>query len=332
MTRSRRAVLAALFVIAFADPVLAQPTLWQRVAKPHAVAEAKLLASLERMLDSAKQNGMFELGLDREIARGAVAMIELSGVTEPTDPSLVCVEAEAFIEADIGREADARRLLESALERLSPGTRAAQAWNTLAAALGRLDDSKTQYRAYTKVIELTWNSETRALAFYNRGEVTMREHDLAGARADYLKAVAEAREPSLVALSRYGLAVAEERLGDLPAAYAVLDKAVLVRLPVPPFPAEDPLDLPGVFFVPPYEENYIRALRAMAVGRRSTDPEERRDAYETAVAQWDTYLAQAAEDEPFLENARAHRARSQRELDRIPAPHQNAPHRGPVRR
>jgi tetratricopeptide (TPR) repeat protein len=242
-------------------------------------------------------------------------MIELSGLSAPVDPSLACVEAQALIEADVGREVEARHLLEGAIAELPPGSRAASAWHGLATALSRLDDSKAQYQAYSRVIELTWNPEIRALSFYNRGEVTMRERDLVGARADYTKAVAEAREPSLVALARYGLAVAEERLGDLPAAYAVLDKAVLVRLPVPPFPAEDPLDLPGVFFVPAYEENYIRALRAMAVGRRSSDPEARHDVYETAVAEWDTYLARSSEDEPYRENARAHRARAARELE-----------------
>ena len=209
----------------------------------------------------------------------------------------------------------ARRLLEGAIERLPEGSRAASAWKVLATALGRLGDSKAEYQAYSRVIELTWNPEVRAFSFYNRGKVTMREGDLAGARADYAKAVAEAREPSLVALARYGLAVAEERLGDLPAAYAMLDKAVLVRLPAPPFAAEDPLDLPGVLFVPSYEENYIRALRSMAVGRRSSDPEARHDAYETAVAEWDTYLARSVEDDPYRENARTHRARAARELE-----------------
>jgi tetratricopeptide (TPR) repeat protein len=187
-------------------------------------------------------------------------------------------------------------------------------------ALGRTDDSKAQHHAYTRVIELTWDPEVRALAYYNRGEVTMRERDLLNARADYEKAVAGGRDPSLIALARYGLAVAEERLGDLPAAYAVLDKALLVNLPVPPFPAADPLDLPSVYFVPVYEENYIRALRAMAIARRALLVAERRDAYETAVAEWDVYLARAPDDEPFRENARALRARAERELGRIPVP------------
>jgi hypothetical protein len=182
-------------------------------------------------------------------------------------------------------------------------------------ALGRLDELKAQHHAYSKVIELTWDPELRALSFYNRGEVSMHERELFAARSDYERAILGGRDPSVVALARYGLAVAEERLGDLPAAYATLDKALAVRLPVPPFTSEDPLDLPSVFFVPPHEENYIRALRAMAAGRRAADANERRDAYETAVAEWDTYLARATETDPYRDNARSHRARSQGELD-----------------
>jgi tetratricopeptide (TPR) repeat protein len=318
MRRVSRALLSALVLLALAPPVVAESGFWQRFSEPRALMEQKLLSSLERTLDDASRGGMFEFGFDRELARGAVAMIELSGLTEPEDPRLAVVQARALVEADIGREEDARRLLEGAIEKIPPGSSAAAAWSTLAAALGRGDDSKAQHHAYTRVIELTWDPESRALAYYNRGEVTMRERDLSNARADYQKAVAAARDPSLVALARYGLAVAEERLGDLPAAYAVLDKALLVSLPVPPFPAADPLDLPSVYFLPVYEENYIRALRAMALARRALLVAERRDAYETAVAEWDIYLARAPEDEPFRENARALRARTDKELRKLP--------------
>jgi tetratricopeptide (TPR) repeat protein len=309
-------VLVAGALSSGASPAFAQASFWQRVAKPEVRAEAKLLASLERMLDDANRSGMVEIGLDRELARAAVAMIELSGTGAPADPRLARIEAEALVEADLGREADAQKLLEDALARLPPGSRAASAWNSLAIALGRLDAPKAQHRAYSKVIELTWDPEVRALAYYNRGEVSMHERELAAARSDYEQAISGGRDPSVVALARYGLAVAEERLGDLPAAYATLDKALLVRLPVPPFPTDDPLDLPSVYFVPAHEENYIRALRAMATGRRTSDENERRDAYETAIAEWDTYLARATDSDPYRENARSHRTRAQRELDK----------------
>ena len=172
-------------------------------------------------------------------------------MSEPSDPHLACVEAQALVEADIGREADARRLLEGAIERASARfARGVTLGVMLAFALARLDDQEAQYRAYSKVIELTWDPEVRALAFSNRGDVAMLERDLAGARSDYEQAILGGGDPEIVALARYGLAVAEERLGDLPAAYAALDKALVVKLPVPPFPSEDPLRSPERLFRP----------------------------------------------------------------------------------
>jgi hypothetical protein len=58
----------------------------------------------------------------------------------------------------------------------------------------------------------------------------------------------------------------------------------------------------------------------MAIGRRATDQRERNDAFETAVAEWDIYLARAPDDEPFRENARSHRDRAEREVEKAPAP------------
>jgi tetratricopeptide (TPR) repeat protein len=331
VTKRSRVVFSAAFALSLSSVASAEPTLWERARDPRAYAEARLLASLERTLDAASRFGMLEIGLERQHARGAVAMFDLTGIEEPEDPRLLCVAAQALIEADLGREAYARRLLEKALERLPEGSRSAQAWRLLTLALSRLDDPKAEYVAYTRVIEQTWYPESRANAYYNRGEVSMREHRVEEARADYQRAVAGAREPALVALARYGLGVAEERHGDLSAAYAAFDRAAAVTLQVPPYTADDPLDLPSTAFVPPYEENYIRALRAMAAGRRLTEPDERRSAYEAAFTEWETYLARAKESEPFRDNARSHRARVERELDALERVERSAPKRPAAR-
>ena len=327
MSRGSRFVLAAAFAVSLSSVASAEPSLWERARDPRAYAEASLLASLERTLDAGSRIGMLEIGLERQHARGAVAMFDLSGISEPKDSRLAYVVAQALIEADLGREAEARRLLERAIARLPPGSRSAHVWRLLTLALFRLDEPKAEYEAYTRVIEQTWDPESRANAYYNRGEVSMREHRVEEARADYQRAVAGAREPALVALARYGLAVAEERHGDLLAAYAAFDRAAAVTLQVPPYAADDPLDLPSTAFVPPYEENYIRALRAMAAGRRLTDPDERRLAYEGAFTEWETYLARAPESEPFRDNARFHRARVERELDALEKVERRAPAR-----
>jgi hypothetical protein len=69
----------------------------------------------------------------------------------------------------------------------------------------------------------------------------------------------------------------------------------------------------------------------MAAGRRLTEPDERRSAYEAAFTEWETYLARAKESEPFRDNARSHRARVERELDALERVERSAPKRPAAR-
>ena len=138
------------------------------------------------------------------------------------------------------------------------------------------------------------------------------------ARADYVRAIDLATEPELLAISRYGLAVALERLGDLPSAYDVLDAANAIRLPSPPYAASDPLELPEVYFVPAYERSYLEALRSMARARRAQEGGRKRAVLEQAAVAWDLYLEGAPDDVPYRKNARAHRKRVADEIARLP--------------
>ena len=306
--RRRAALLAALLALS-APSALAGPTLWQRAADPSAKTEARLLAALERTLDAREQAGG-DPDLSRHLAQAAVAMADLSRVHAPKDPRLACVMAQALLLADSNRAADARRLLESALQRLPDGSLAASAWHSLGIAYALLDDSVLAREAHTRGIALDWDSDRLASSYYNRAEAAARLLDFDAAVSDYERAAALAREPDVQALARFGLAVVLERRGDLPAAYAALDRALSVRLPVPPYPTEDPLELPGVFFVPAYERHYLQALAAMALARTAERTVERRSLYTLAVAEWDAYLDRADPREPWVANAKSHRARA----------------------
>jgi tetratricopeptide (TPR) repeat protein len=304
--------LTALFTLALAltsATTFAAPTLWQRAADPSARTEARLLAALERTLDAREQTGG-DPDLSRHLAQAAVAMADLSRIREPKDPRLACVMAQALLLADSERAAEARRLLEGALQRLPDGSLAASAWHSLGIAHALLDDSARARAAHTRGIALDWDTDRLASNYYNRAEAAARLLDFDAAVSDYERAAALGREPDVQALSRFGLAVVLERRGDLPAAYAALDRALAVRLPVPPYPSEDPLELPGVFFVPAYERHYLQALAAMALARKAERTVERRALYALAVAEWDAYLDRAAETEPWIANAKSHRARA----------------------
>src|SRR5262249_13522866 len=130
MSRIRRGALLSLAVASLSGSALAEPSLWARTKNPRAAAEAKLEGSLQRAFDEAEMSSLLGLGLNHRVLRRAAATFEGEG--EPEDPELALLEARVLVGADIGREADARRLLENAIPRLPDGTRAASAWNTLA--------------------------------------------------------------------------------------------------------------------------------------------------------------------------------------------------------
>lgn len=313
-SRAVRLVLA----LALASPsAFAAPTLWQRATDPNARAEWRLLSALERTLD-AREQASSDPDLSRHLAQAAVAMADLSRLREPKDPRLAYLMARALLIVDSGRAAEARRLLESALSRLPDGSLRAAAWHSLGIACAMQDDATAAREAFTRGIAIEWDRDRLASLHSNRAEILVRMLDLEAAIRDYERALSLATEPDVQALARFQFAVALERRGDLPAAYASLERALSVSLPVPPYPTEDPLALPGVFFVPAYERHYLQALAAMAFARKAERTVERRALYSLAVAEWDAYLDRADPREPWIANAKSHRARCLRGREEAP--------------
>jgi tetratricopeptide (TPR) repeat protein len=310
--------MLALGLGSFVGVADARPTLWERVRRPAAVKEAWLLAGMERTLD-ARELSFREPSVTRDIARAAVAMADVSGIDSPADPRLACLMAEAIIIADFGRERDARRLLERALETLPPGSLRADALRRLGVVLAGLAEPRRSRDAYAEALELEISPRERANLYYNRAEASLELDELEVAQADYRRAIELASDPDVFALARYGLAVALERLGDLPAALTEFDAAAAVSLPFPAYSAPDPLDLPGVFFVPAYERYYIEALRAMARLRHADSRPELLVESAVALQAWDAYLAAAPTTVPYRKNAEAHRRRVAESAKQIPS-------------
>jgi tetratricopeptide (TPR) repeat protein len=291
-------------VAGWANVAAAGPSLWERARRPQAAKEAWLLGAMERTLD-ARGLALLEPEVARNIARGAVAMADVNGLHAPEDPRLACVLAQALIAADLGRERQAERLLEGALERLPQGPLRAEALRRLAYRL----NGRRAHSLYTEALELESSSSVRGNLYYNRGDTNRELDHLDAARADYERALELAGEPDTQVLARYGLAVVLERLGDLPSAYAEFDAALVVTLPFPPYPASDPLELPWVTFEPAYERYYIEALRAMARLRHADSRAPHVVESTVALQAWDAYLASAPSTDPYRRNAEAHRRR-----------------------
>lgn len=317
--RRRGPVLALVAALALlAASADARPSLWERARSPLAEKEAWLLAGMERTLD-ARELAYREPAVTRDIARAAVAMSDLSGIRTPADPRLACLMAEALTLADYGRERDARRLLEGALEKLPVGPLRADALRRLGVVLAVLSEPSLSRDAYTEALELESSPRERANLYYNRAEASLELDELERARADYRRAIELATEPDTLALARYGHAVALERVGDLPAAFTELDAALAIVLPFPVYAAPDPLELPGVFFVPAYERHYLEALRAMARARHAANRAEYLVETAIAISAWDAYLAAAPDTVPYRKNAQAHRRRLEEGMQRPPA-------------
>lgn len=317
MTFVRACLAAAAGSLLVATTAQAAPTIWERARHPESVTEAQLLAALERTLD-ARRLVSADPDLTRNLARAAVAMAELSRIRVPRDPRLAYFMAKAMLIAGDERAEEASGLLKHALASLPVGPLATDAWQSLGVARALLGDDAGAHAAQSRVVEDAWDPDDRALGYYNRAEASVRLGRLDAAIADYEQAIRETSEPEHHALALYGLAVALERRGDLPSAYVALSRAIVITLPVPPYPTEDPLALPGVFFVPAYERHYVQGLAAMAFARQAERTAARRGAYQLCVAEWDAYLRQAASSEPWLSNAVSHRARCERELRALP--------------
>lgn len=306
------AALSSLLATA-AGELFAEPSFWQRVRSPSVAAERRLHDALERKLESWRAIGP-EPELKRDLALAAVAMIDLSRIDRPKDPALCVLMAESLVLAKAGHEARVRELLQRATASLPAGPLSALSHYRLGQSFARGAEWNRARAEYTIALSQAWDPELRAGAYIHRGHAHLALGDFSAAISDQRRAVALAPTKDLEALARYGLGLSLERSGDLPTALGVLEGAARIRLAVPPYDSEDPLELPGVFFVPTYERHYLRGLSRMALAKRASDVEDRTAALEAAIAAWDTYLVAAKQDDPFRANARNYRERCQAEL------------------
>jgi tetratricopeptide (TPR) repeat protein len=315
MRRVAAALALGFSLVALAPEAPAEPSLWYRASHPQARAEARLLRAIERMLD-----GEARAAADPEVAshfaRSAVAMFDLARAPSPEDPRLACAVARALIGSNLGRIGEAQALLEGAIPKLPESTLLVTAWHDLGRARALAGDFPGARAAQSRVLELAVEPREWGLAFYDRAGAELRLGENTSAALDFRRAAEDAPTELVRLRARFGLAMALERSGDLPGAWAALEHAVAMRLPLSQYTSDDPLELPGAFD-PPYELEYVKALAALARARRTTEREERGAALEEALRRWDAYLETAPPSEPWLANARRHREETAAELRKI---------------
>jgi tetratricopeptide (TPR) repeat protein len=287
--------LVALWVLMAASGAAA-PSRWDRIRDPNAAKAETALTEAYRArlpkgvsLDALSMLPVFESALALESA----AILESAGGAALDAPELWYRLGADLVIADRGRDEEGRMLLLRALERDPNSAEASRAWLQVAIASNRLGDYAAERSAYDAAVRVEWDPSVRAELIMNRGEANMSMGDLHAARADYLLALATTTDAEIVALARWGLAVALARDDDLPDAlrYAGDASEVPFRdLQNNPILA---IDLPQVFYTPQYEIAYYRALGSMAEAERADDPEVKRQELEWARSQWLKYLAGA---------------------------------------
>ena len=320
--------LAALAGALAARPAAAEPTLWQRARDPRLAEQQLVLNRIERVLGSF---GLSEF--DTEVSAAAIAMSVLTQTLPAcTQNGEVLANytaqqarfdyliADALVDSHTDREADARCILERALRSAPDSPLAGDGWYHLALAAGKLGDREAERDAYAHALDVTWQPETRANVRTNLADSEMGIGDLKAALREYRLGLLEAREPDTVSVAYFGLAVALDRSGDLPAALEAARQAIQIQLPPTLFPVSSVLDLPETFFTPSYEIHYYKALGAMAAAREAKDDVARRDALADAAEHWAAYLVPAEADaSPWAPRARLHQARIERELTALTA-------------
>jgi tetratricopeptide (TPR) repeat protein len=199
-------------------------------------------------------------------------------------------------------------VLRKALAEAPDSPLAGDAWFWLAIAEGKLRDHEAERTSYTRALELQWDPELRATILMNRAESSMTARNLVLAMRDYRVARAQSRSAVTQSLATWGLAVATERDGDLPTALELARSAASIQFG-PSHHRVVALDLPDVFFTPSYEENYYRAIAVMGAAVIERDTSKARALLQTSELLWSLYLTPAEKDnEPWVENARRHRA------------------------
>ncbi|MFK8003013.1 MAG: hypothetical protein AB8H86_25820 [Polyangiales bacterium] len=181
------------------------------------------------------------------------------------------------------------------LQSLDPLFRATEVGFELGLLNTRVRRFAAAVREYQRSIRYALTPENTAVTYSNMAEVRMMDGDLIGAVRDYERAIHLARNtnsPDARGLPLFGLAVALDRLGEISEARGRALEAVNVGMGI------DILHRNGVFFEPASEVHYYEALGNRALAERAQG-EEKLTALRATLRSWQTYLALAADDDPW---------------------------------
>jgi tetratricopeptide (TPR) repeat protein len=306
----------ALSLCVAAGDAQAEPGVWQRAKDPGARVAERARLRAEQLFDYASE-ARNDPEAFRQLSTGSAALLELSGGAR-RDPWQAVLLGRVLLEVEPGRDREAVQLIEEGLSRLPDSDFKLESWFDLGIAAMKVGDFARAERAFAAALALSWDPDDRARCYRNRGRARLLSGRVTAAVADYRAAVRLARDSAGSALSHLGLGVTLERGGDYPQGMQEIARGVALRVPISAYASAFVLDLPGLTWVPEYDEHYFRGLAAMSEAQNADSSDAQETAYESALLSWEQYLpaAEVAKDS-FVANARRHQQRCLEALERL---------------
>lgn len=256
------------------------PDAWDHARQPDLEKRRETVNAAEQMLTAARvvrQRSAASGAAVRRIvqnqatvARTLVADLE-PGECQTADVCFVLLNAAELLEDDLG----SIRLGERIEARFPDDRRLHSALFQVAVAHARLGQRDKELEAYSRYLVNVDDPEERYTPLANRAESRFAMGDVDAAIADYREAI-QIRPGRDGVLARLGLAFSLDRLGDFSGALREAKDAELVD------GQRSELEGSGVFFVPPYEIEWYRALVEAGRAEIATKPEEKAALWDVA--------------------------------------------------
>lgn len=256
------------------------PDAWDHARQPDLEKRRETVTAAEQMLTAARvvrqRSAASGAAVRRIVQNQATVARTLVSELEPgdcvtADVCFVLLNAAELLEDDQG----SIRLGERIEARFPDDRRLHSALFQVAVAHARLGQRDKELEAYSRYLMNVDDPEERYTPLANRAESRFAMGDVDAAIADYREAI-QIRPGRDGVLARLGLAFSLDRLGDFSGALREAKEAELVD------GQRSELEGSGVFFVPPYEIEWYRALVEAGRAENAHRPEEKAAFWEVA--------------------------------------------------